>query len=112
MTSRNTVGQLAVLVVALVILAIGMTGSWMMWSVVRHEDIDNDLFMKALALMMLAVTGFIPIQHLLKGVTRNTKADARAIVKCTKATAKATKESLIEKTSKMLAFKKEVGQQA
>lgn len=111
MTSRNTaVKQLVVLVVALAILAIGMTGSWMMWSVVRSEYVDIDIFMKAYALIILAITCWIPIQQLLKEAVRNTKADAKAIMKCTKA--KARRESLVTKTGKMLAFKKEVGQQA
>lgn len=99
---RSTVKKLVVLVVALAILAIGMIGTWMMWNAVRHENIDNDLFMRALAFLMLAITCWIPIQQMLKVITQNTKANAKSVAK-----------SLIETTGKMLAFQqKEVGQQA
>lgn len=98
----STVRKLVVLVVALVVLAIGMTGSWMMWNAVRYEDIDNDMFMRALAFLMLAITCWIPIQQMLKVITQNTKANAKSVAK-----------SLIETTGKMLAFQqKEIRQQA
>lgn len=112
MKLRNTVGKFAVLVVALAILAIGVTGSWMMFNAVRHDNINNDLFMEALAYMMLAVTCWIPVRQLLKIVTRNTNETIPVVVKNTKAGTKLQQESLFEITGKMLAFKKEVGQQA
>ena len=112
MKLRNTVGKLATLGVITSILAFGMTGAWRMWGVFRDDNIDIDLFMKALAVMMIAVVCFIPMELLLKKAKYKTKVGARAEIIRSKAITKTTGETPMEITGKLLAFKKEVGQQA
>lgn len=105
MTLRNTsstAGKTAVTAVAVVVGLIAVVGLTMMLSALRHGD--NDLFMEALAFMMLSATCAIPTWHVMRTFPKE----------CVAKKPQATKESLITRTGKMLAFQhqKEVEQQA
>lgn len=78
-----------------------MVGAVMMLSALKHGD--NDLFMEALAFLMLSATCAIPTWHIMRKFPKELVAKKPV----------ATKESLLTITGKMLAFQqKEVGQQA
>lgn len=97
----STFKKWLLLFVAAFIIAVAMVGGRLVFNAFYSEDdsINNDLFMQGFGLILLAVTFWLPIQKTLY-----------AIMRCTKKT-KVAIESLVEKTSKVLAFKKETGQQ-
>ena len=95
----STLKMSVVLVLALALLSIGITGSLKMVEVFQDEDIHNEQFLHAFAFIMTAVTFWIPIQPTLKKVVR-----------CLKSNIKAVKKSLIA-MGRILASKKGVQQQ-
>lgn len=74
----NTVAKSALLVIAIGLLAVGVIGSYLMWSVIQHDTFDSDYYMMGLAFVMFSVTCLIGIQQVLKKIILDIRKDVKA----------------------------------